>query len=85
MTCEVKEHSRQISWHGFEEFVVDGVIVLYRLPFGNMYERAVSVVKMRGVDHSQKVVSMDITKKGVAIYPDREPYHEILGKNTGGR
>lgn len=79
LTCEVKEgHPKMISWHGFEEFVVDGVIVLYRLPFGNKYERGISVVKMRGVNHSQKVVSMSITKKGIEVYPDREPYNDML-------
>ena len=87
LTCEVKEGSpRMISWHGFEEFVVDGVLVLYRLPFGNKYERAISVIKMRGVNHSQKVVSLSITKRGIEVYPDREPYHDIIGKNdySGG-
>ncbi|MBI2670837.1 AAA family ATPase [Candidatus Woesearchaeota archaeon] len=85
LTCEVKEGSpRSISWHGFEEFVVDGVIVLYRLPFGNKYERAISVVKMRGVNHSQKVVSMAITKRGIEVYYDREPYHDIIKNNHNG-
>ena len=85
LTCEVKEGSpRMISWHGFEEFVVDGVVVLYRLPFGNKYERAISVVKMRGVNHSQKVVSMSITKKGIEVYADREPYHDMIVNVSNG-
>ena len=85
LTCEVKEaNPRAISWHGFEEFVVDGVIALYRLPFGNKYERAISVVKMRGVNHSQKVVSMSITKRGIEVYPDREPYHDIITNDSYG-
>ena len=85
LTCEVKENTDNISWHGFEEFVVDGVIVLYRKPFGNKYERAISVIKMRGVNHSQRVVSLQITKQGIVAFPDREPYFEMLnGGKKGG-
>lgn len=85
LTCEVKENTDNISWHGFEEFVVDGVLVLYRKPFGNKYERAIAVIKMRGVNHSQRVVSLQITKNGIAVFPEREPYFEMLnGGKKGG-
>ncbi|MBI2549296.1 AAA family ATPase [Candidatus Woesearchaeota archaeon] len=78
-TCEVKEGHKGVSWHGFEEFVVDGVVMLYRLPFGNIYERGVSVLKMRGINHSNKVSYLQITNTGIQVYPDREPMHEVLG------
>ena len=82
LTCEVKENSNAISWHGFEEFVVDGVIVLHRIPFENMFERAVSVLKMRGVGHSQKVGLVTITKDGMEVYPDRQPYKAVYGNHN---
>jgi KaiC/GvpD/RAD55 family RecA-like ATPase len=80
LTCEVREGTTNISWHGFEEFVVDGVIVLYRLPFGNLYERAVSIVKMRGCKHSQRVCRFQINGTGVKVLPDKEPYQDVLRK-----
>ena len=78
MTCEVKEGKRDISWYGFEEFVVDGVICLYRMPFENMFERAVSIIKMRGRNHSQNVVAMQIRDDGLHVFPTKAPFHEIL-------
>lgn len=77
LTCEVREGTRDISWYGFEEFVVDGVIVLFRIPFENMYERSVNVIKMRGVDHSKNVCSIRINGKGVVVYPHKEPFHKL--------
>jgi circadian clock protein KaiC len=77
LTCEVKEETRNISWYGFEEFVVDGVIALYRIFFENTFERAVSVVKMRGIEHSQEMKSVQITKQGFIVYPEQEPFHNV--------
>lgn len=77
LTCEVREGTRDISWYGFEEFVVDGVIALYRILFGNSFERAVSVVKMRGIQHNQSMKSVQITKDGLVVYPEQEPFHDV--------
>lgn len=79
MTCEVKEGTRDISWYGFEEFVVDGVICLYRMPFENMFERAVAVIKMRGKKHSANVVALQIRDDGLHVFPTKAPFHNILG------
>ena len=77
LTCEVREGTKDISWHGFEEFVVDGVVVLYRIPFENTFERAVSVVKMRGTEHSQNVRALKIKADGITVYPNQEPFHGL--------
>jgi KaiC/GvpD/RAD55 family RecA-like ATPase len=76
MTCEVREGTKDISWYGFEEFVVDGVICLYRIFFENTFERAIAVVKMRGIDHSHSTKTVQIGKGGMQVYPDQEPFHE---------
>jgi KaiC/GvpD/RAD55 family RecA-like ATPase len=73
LTCEVPEHTNQLSWHGFEDFVVDGVILLNRKMYNNHFERSISVVKMRGVSHSQFRRAMTINDKGIMVYPDQEP------------
>jgi len=77
LTCEVREGTKDISWYGFEEFVVDGVIALYRIFFENSFERAISVVKMRGIEHSHSMKSMQITKDGLIVYPEQEPFHDV--------
>ncbi|MFQ5648159.1 MAG: RAD55 family ATPase, partial [Candidatus Aenigmatarchaeota archaeon] len=79
-TCEVREGTKDISWFGFEEFVVDGVILLYRIPFENMFERAVSVVKMRGIEHAQSIRALKIGKGGVKVFPELEPFHKAEAK-----
>jgi len=79
LTCEVKEGTRDISWYGFEEFVVDGVIILYRIPVESLFERSVSVVKMRGISHSQNIVTLKIEKKGMVVYPEQKAFHQIRG------
>lgn len=79
LTCEVREATRDISWYGFEEFVVDGVLALYRVPFENMFERAFSVIKMRGIRHSSNIVPMQIRNDGIHVFPTKSPFHKILG------
>ncbi|MCJ7793084.1 MAG: hypothetical protein MUP45_03845 [Candidatus Marinimicrobia bacterium] len=76
LTCETEEGSKKISHYGFEEFVSDGVIVLYRIAFENMFERAIAVIKMRGIEHSKAIRAIKITKEGLKVYPEQEPYHK---------
>jgi len=78
LTCEVKEGSRNLSAHGFEEFVTDGVVSIYRIAFENTFERALSVIKMRGIEHSKVIRAVKITNDGLKVYPDLEPYHKNI-------
>ena len=71
-TCEIKESSKDISWYGFEEFVVDGVISLYRVQCKSAFERGISIIKMRGCDHDKKICHFDISKKGAEAYPEQK-------------
>lgn len=58
--------SRQPS---IEEFEVDGVILLYHSRTGNVRERSIEILKMKGVKHSNKIHPLKITGKGIQIYP----------------
>ena len=78
LTAEVPEGSRQLAMGGFEEFVVDGVIGIYRFAYANTFERALSVVKMRGGAHSKAVRAVTITGDGLVVHPDQEPYHNNI-------
>ncbi len=62
---------------GVEEFIADGVIVLYNLRNGNIRETGIEILKMRGVKHQKKIVAMQITNKGIMVYPDLEIFSRV--------
>ena len=75
---EIKENETTLSAFGVEEFVADGVIVLYYMKRGNLYIRAMTIRKMRSTNHSQKVHPMEIRRPGgVLIYPFEEVFGEV--------
>ena len=61
-----------------EEFLADGVFVLYNLQRGGVRESAIEVLKMRGEPHKKRLVPMQITKKGIVVYPEEE----VFGNTT---
>lgn len=76
---EVREGEPSLSAYGVEEFVVDGVVMLYLIKRNNIYIRAVVVRKMRGMNHSTKLHPMEIRSPGgILIYPSQELFEEIV-------
>lgn len=73
MTAEVVEEG-QISRFGVENFIVDGVIVLYYTKLENTRVRGIEVYKMRGSDHSKKVHPYDITPQGIIVHSREEVF-----------
>ena len=57
---------------GYEEFVSDGIIVLYYPKRGNSRVRGLEVRKLRKTKHSQKTVPLEITSNGIVVYPESE-------------
>jgi KaiC/GvpD/RAD55 family RecA-like ATPase len=53
------------------------VIVIYNIRRQNTRQTAIEVLKMRGIKHQKKIVSMNITDKGIVVYPNKEIYSEI--------
>jgi KaiC/GvpD/RAD55 family RecA-like ATPase len=62
---------------GVEEFLADGVIVFYSIRKENVRETGIEVLKMRGVKHQRKIVAMQITDKGIEVYPDQEVFSSM--------
>jgi len=60
-----------------EEFLADGVIVLYNVKHGNVRERAIEILKLRGAKHSERIVALQISEKGLVVYPEQEVFGEI--------
>lgn len=73
MTAEVVEEG-QISRFGVENFIVDGVIVLYYTKMENTRVRGIEVYKMRGSDHSKKIHPYDITPEGILVHSREEVF-----------
>ena len=67
---DIKDNSEIFSTTGVEEFIVDGVIVLYLIKSpAHPYEskRAISVRKMRATRHPLNLYTFDIDQKGVSV------------------
>ena len=67
-TAEAPHATREGAEYSLEEFMVDGVIALYNIPIKNERRRALEIVKMRGVNHSNSMYPFKITKSGIVVY-----------------
>ncbi len=62
---------KRYSETGIEEFLADGIIVLYNLQKKDIRENAIEILKMRYGQHQKKIVLMEITDKGIKVFPDK--------------
>ena len=72
ITESPSDNPKRLSRFDVEEFVADGIIVLYYTAVSNEYTRGVFVWKMRGTNHSRKVHPFKITSAGITVYPKEE-------------
>ena len=61
----------RFSDSGIEEFLADGIIVLYNVKIDEGRKGALEVLKMRYGKHLKKIVSMEITQEGISIFPNK--------------
>lgn len=80
LITESKMIPETFSPTGVEEFLADGVIVLYSIRRESIRESAIEVLKMRGAKHQKKIVAMQITDNGIVVYPEQEVFGGIDGK-----
>jgi len=68
----VVEHESDVERHHSldVEFEVDGIILLYYLRKGDIRNRALEILKLRGSEHASRIFPMKITDQGIKIYPD---------------
>jgi circadian clock protein KaiC len=69
LTSEIVEIGTY-SRHSMEEFLADGVILLYHKMIGNTFVRAVSVVKMRGTKHSEIAHPIGFDAGGIKVFTE---------------
>jgi circadian clock protein KaiC len=77
LITETQQIPEIFSPTGVEEFLADGVIVLYNIRRGNIRENAIEVLKMRGEKHQKKIVAMQITDEGIKVFPEQEVFSAI--------
>ncbi len=59
---------KRVSMFGFEEFVVDGVVVLHYLDYAaGGTPRSLMIRKMRRTDHGTDIYPFEISKSGVSV------------------
>ena len=75
LITETEQIPVKFSTTGVEEFLADGVIVLYTMNVGNIKEKAIEVMKLRGAEHKKKIVSMSIVPGvGIKVFPEQEVF-----------
>ena len=72
LVSEIVPGTPGISRYGVEEFVVDGVIVLYYERIQSSFVRAIQIWKLRGSSHSMKIHPYNITSSGINVSASEE-------------
>lgn len=65
---------------GIEEFLADGILVMYNIQRGDRRENAIEILKMRYSNHQKKVFAMEITGQGIKVYPDHQVMLPLIYK-----
>jgi KaiC/GvpD/RAD55 family RecA-like ATPase len=71
---EKKEDPGEFGGIGIEEYLGDGIIILYNIRKQDVRIRAVEVIKMRGSQHKEGIVPFKLTEKGIEVYPDQNVF-----------
>jgi circadian clock protein KaiC len=69
---EIPEDSQSLSRFGVEEFISDGVIVLYYSRIGGNRMRGIEVRKLRSSSHKEGVFPLVIGNFGLKAYPSQK-------------
>jgi len=72
LVTETEPMPTRFSDTGIEEFLADGIIVLYNIQQGDRRKSAIEVLKMRYSNHQKKIFAMKIAGEGIIIYPERQ-------------
>jgi len=77
LISETEQVPKKYSRTGVEEFLADGVVVMYNLRMGDVRINALEVLKLRGSKIKKKIVPFRIMGgKGIQVYPNEA----ILGE-----
>ena len=74
LTAELPTSDRSLMRHGVEQFVADGIIVLYNLEKAEKRVRAIEVLKMRGTDHAREIAPIKFSPDGIEVFEGEKVY-----------
>lgn len=77
LISETQDPTTKLTESGVEEFLADGVFIFYNIRHGNIRETAIEVLKMRGAGFNKRIVAMQISEKGITVYPEQEVFTNI--------
>ena len=77
LISETEEGTMKLSRYGIEEFIVDGVVVLYLVRQGSRFVPGIVIRKMRGSDHDKEIRVFKITNKGIIVYPQETMFGNL--------
>lgn len=73
---ETEQEPGIYSRSGIEEFLADGVVVLYNIKIHNIREKALEILKLRSSNHEKKITPYKITSQGIEVYIGQELFRE---------
>jgi KaiC/GvpD/RAD55 family RecA-like ATPase len=73
---EMPEGAASLSKFGVEEFLLQGVIVIYNTKKGSKRVRGLEILKMRGRKHSDKICLLEMGENGIVVYPEESLFSE---------
>ncbi|MCX8158413.1 MAG: AAA family ATPase [Candidatus Diapherotrites archaeon] len=65
------------SLYGLEEYVADGVILLYHTKIKDHFIRSIGILKMRNTEISEKLKPIKITDNGIVVLNKSELFDEL--------
>jgi len=75
--AETEEEPSIYSRTGIEEFLADGVVVLYNLKIRGKRQRALEVLKLRCSNHEKRMVPYMISSKGIEVMVSEKQIKEV--------
>jgi len=79
LISETPDPVTKLTTSGVEEFLADGVFVMYNIRHGNVRESAIEILKMRGSGFRKKIVPLEIKPdQGIIVYPEQEVFSTEL-------
>lgn len=78
LLAETEQDPSSFSRTGIEEFLVDGVFVLYNIKQGHTRQRALEILKLRNSNHSKRVIPYELTDEGFVVHPESDIFTDKM-------
>ncbi|MDO8627506.1 MAG: gas vesicle protein GvpD [Candidatus Diapherotrites archaeon] len=68
---------KQQSLFGLEEYVADGVILLFHTRLASKYVRSIGILKMRGTEITEKIHPVKIASEGIVVQGPKNLFEDL--------